>query len=89
MRRKARTDDNQQQIVDALRKAGATVASLHQAGGGIPDLLVGFRGKNSLIEIKGKKGKLTKAQIEFFAKWRGKAYVCRTIDEALTAIEAI
>lgn len=43
MRKAARTDGNQQAIVSALRKAGASVEILAQCGKGVPDLLVGFR----------------------------------------------
>ena len=44
-------DDNQNDIVTALRKAGATVRIISQ-GEGIPDLLVGFRGETMLMEVK-------------------------------------
>lgn len=52
MRIRARTDVNQASIVKGLRGIGASVAILAQIGNGIPDLLVGFRGKNFLFEIK-------------------------------------
>jgi hypothetical protein len=44
MRRIARVDKNQAEIVSALRKAGARVLHLHQHGEGCPDILVGFLG---------------------------------------------
>ena len=46
-----RVDDNQNEIVAALRACGATVRIINQ-GGGIPDLLVGYRGNTILIEVK-------------------------------------
>ena len=52
MRKAARIDRNQPEIVDALRKRGASVALLHTAHDGIPDLLVGYKGKNFLLEVK-------------------------------------
>ena len=52
MRRAAAVDANQSEIVAALRKAGVTVTPLHQVGGGCPDLLCGFRGVNTLLEVK-------------------------------------
>lgn len=56
MRRSARTDDNHSEIVSALRQCGAFVTSLAAVGKGCPDLLVGFRGRWMLIEVKnGKK----------------------------------
>ena len=52
MRRASRTDRNQNEIIDALRKAGASVQPLHTVHDGVPDLLVGFQGRNFLMEIK-------------------------------------
>ena len=40
MRRAARVDDNQGQIVDALRRVGCSVWSLAGVGKGFPDLAV-------------------------------------------------
>lgn len=84
-----RVDANQAEIVDALRKVGATVQSLHEVGMSCPDLLVGFRGFNFLLEIKGKQGKLSPGQILWHALWRGQVSTVRTVDEALEAIGAI
>ena len=44
MRQKARVDQNQPIIVEALRASGASVVHLHQLGHGIPDLLCGLEG---------------------------------------------
>ena len=44
MRRAARIDRNQPEIVKALRQVGAHVTSLAAVGDGVPDLLVGFQG---------------------------------------------
>jgi hypothetical protein len=45
-----RRDENEPEIVSALEAAGALVLRLNIDGG--PDLLVGFRGRLYLIEIK-------------------------------------
>lgn len=68
MRRAARVDANQDQIVSALRAAGAYVWII-----GLPvDLLVGYKGKTILVEIKsGSKKRLTKLQADFFESWNG------------------
>lgn len=68
MRYAARVDANQEQIVSALRAAGAYVWII-----GLPvDLLVGFKGHTFLVEIKdGPKKRLTKLQTDFFENWRG------------------
>lgn len=44
MRRDARVDENQPEIVEALRKAGASAIHLFRIGQGVPDLLVGVHG---------------------------------------------
>ncbi len=89
--RAARADANQPEIIMALKKAGATVTSLHRVGMGCPDLLVGFRGVNHLLEIKdGHKPpsaqKLTPSQQGWHRDWRGKAVVVRSVEGALAAI---
>ena len=88
MRTRAKVDDNQRVIVAALRTAGASVKPLHTVGRGVPDLLVGFRGANYLLEVKAKRGKLTAAQVVFFDEWRGSACVVRSTDDALRVIGA-
>lgn len=82
-------DANQKEIVSALRDAGATVRSLAALGCGIPDLLVGWRGVNYLVEIKNKAGKgdkLTPAEDEFIQTWRGQVAKVLTVDDALQLI---
>lgn len=91
MRRAARVDENQSDIVAALRAIGATVKVISQ-GDGIPDLLVGFMGKTILLEVKdGKKPpsarKLTPAEQKFFDEWRGGSLaIVNTVDEAIAAV---
>jgi hypothetical protein len=48
----ARIDANQPAIVAAIRKMGATVLHLHTIGKGAPDILIGYQGKNALVELK-------------------------------------
>ena len=75
MRRANRIDANQNEIVDALRAAGAVVRIISQ-GEGIPDLLVGYNGFTILMEVKDgdkvpSKRKLTEAEQKFFDEWEG------------------
>ena len=86
MGRNARVDINHNHIVDALRNVGASVVSLAPMGRGVPDLLVGFRGVNYLLEIKTEKGKLTADQTAFIATYCGRVHIVRTIDEAYSVI---
>lgn len=84
MRYAARVDANQDQIVSALRAAGAYVWII-----GLPvDLLVGYKGKTILVEVKsGSKKRLTKLQADFFENWSGGTLV--RIDGAEAALRMI
>lgn len=86
--RKARVDDNQREVVAALRKAGCSVEHLHAVGKGVPDLLVGVRTKNYLVEVKdGSKPpsarKLTDRQEEWHLRWRGQVLTVTSPEDAL------
>lgn len=84
MRRAAKVDANQAEIVQALRAVGALPVYIKEPC----DLVVGYRGKNFLLEVKNRDGKdeLTKAQVEFIATWPGQFEVVRTPDEALRVV---
>ena len=91
-RRAAKVDDNQAEIVAALRAVpGCTVTSLAAVGRGCPDLLVGFHGRNELIECKDGRKKpsarrLNAEQERWHLEWRGTAHVVETVDQALKVI---
>ena len=85
--KKAKRDDNEREIVDVLTGIGATVQRLSMAD--VPDLLVGFRGENFLLEVKMPKKKLRPGQFAFFDDWQGQCIVVRSPEEALQAIGAI
>ncbi len=69
-----RTDNNQQNIIKLARSVGAEVVCLSNLGHGCPDLLIGHRNKNYLIEVKNK-SKLTPAQEKWFKTWPGQAKI--------------
>ena len=48
----AMRDENHGAVVEALEADGYGVVDLSTAGGGIPDLLVGFFGASVLVEVK-------------------------------------
>ena len=83
----ARVDNAQEAIVTALRQAGADV----EISGRPVDLLVGFKGRTYLLEVKSGKRKRRDqpAQDKFLATWRGQVKVVRTPWEALKAIGAV
>lgn len=91
MRRQAKADGNQVEIVKALRDIGATVQHLHTIGKGCPDILVGYRGVNYLMEIKDgskppSKRKLTKDEQAWFNEWKGSVIVVESIEDALAEV---
>lgn len=91
MRRAARVDDNQAEIVAALRRSGATVQSLATIGQGCPDLLVAYRQQTMVIEVKdGRKPKsarkLTPDEKEWIGKWKAPVYI---VESALEAVQLL
>jgi len=84
IRRAARVDANQAQIVSALRAAGAYVWII-----GLPvDLLVGYKGHSFLVEVKnGPRKRLTALQEDFFANWTGSTLA--RVDGAEAALRMI
>ena len=94
MRRRAKVDSNQPEIVKALRDIGASVAHIHMVGDGIPDLIVGFRGINYLFEVKDgnkppSKRRLTPDEQEWHEAWRGHVHIVESVEDAYEAIGAI
>ena len=81
-------DDNESEIVNDLEKIGASVEVL----GSPVDLLVGYRARNFLIEVKnaatdyGKNDRGTGAQRQFFADWKGQVRKAYTSEEAIDLI---
>ena len=79
MRRAAKIDVNQNEIVTFLRSVGASVAITSTIGKGFPDLVVGWKGRNYLVEVKTPKGKLTDDQCTFAGHWKGQIAVVRNV----------
>ena len=82
--RAKRVDANQDQIVSALRAAGAYVWII-----GLPvDLLVGYKNRTILVEVKnGPKKRLTALQQDFFENWCGDALA--RVDSAEAALRML
>jgi len=94
MRLASKVDQNHAEIVAALRQVGATVLDLSRVGKGCPDILVGHRSANYLMEIKdgqktASRKTLTPQQREFFATWAGQRIVVETVDEALNVLGVV
>ena len=94
MRRAARIDANQPEIVQQLRSVpGVKVCITSQVGGGFPDIIIGYHGANYLIELKDSnkppsKRKLTPAEKKWHKMWSGYGQIatCITFEECLEAI---
>jgi hypothetical protein len=90
----ARVDANQAQIVAAMRAVGAYVLHLHQLKN-CCDLLVGYRGRTHLMEIKDpaqpfSARQLTPGEAKFREEWRGTPYhVVETADQAIRIITTL
>lgn len=83
MRRAARTDSNQADIIQGLREIGARVYYIKEP----MDLIVGYRKKTVILEIKTEEGRMTRQQAEFLAEWDGgPAFVVRNREEAINLI---
>jgi len=87
MRRACKLDRNHAEIVEGLAAIGAKVQSLAPMGGGVPDLLAGFRGFNILLEVKDgslppSQRQLTKAEAQWHATWLGQRAVVHSVLEA-------
>lgn len=96
MRRVAKRDRNEREIIDALENAGASVQQLNEAG--VPDLLVSTGARNTfLMEVKGVAGPrggtsrrtLTDDQVRWRQLWIGAVFTVRTPEEALDVIGAM
>lgn len=86
--RAAKVDSNQKDIVKALLDVGASVLSIARIGSGAPDIIAGYRGVDTMMEIKrDHKQKLRTEQADFASTWRGKPVVrVDCVEDALKAI---
>jgi hypothetical protein len=86
MRRKARKDENHAEIVRALRLVGASVWDTCALGRGV-DLVVGYKERNFLFEVKDgskllSRQRLTPQESEFISSWAGVCHVVNSVEQA-------
>jgi Holliday junction resolvase len=75
-------DKNELEIIAALEKVGASVRRV--SGEDLPDLWVGYNGRDYHIEVKTRRGRLTNGQAELIRTWRGgQIKVAWSIEDAL------
>lgn len=89
MRRAAKVDSNQTELVNCLRSLGCSVAITSTIGKGFPDLVVGVAGKTLLVEVKAKKGVYTSDQVEFMATWKGNHFTVRSREDCVALVNTI
>ncbi len=82
LRRNPKRDANEPEIVEALKAIGCDVHRLHAPA----DLLVGYRNRTVLLEVKMPGGTLTDDQKDFFEAYRGEAYVVRSVERAIEVV---
>lgn len=92
MRRKARIDANQVEVVKAFRALGCKVQSLAALGSGVPDLLLNINGVNVLAEVKdGSKPpsarRLTEDQIRWRAGWSGMIWTIESLEHVAECVK--
>ena len=83
LRRANKRDINQQQITNALRKAGFSVLDISRCGGAAPDLVVSKKGFTMLVEIKSGNNKPRQNQVEFADNWQGLVMTAHNVNEVL------
>lgn len=92
MRRAAKVDRNQAEIVEIFEDYGFSVQRAQAMGSGFPDLILGYGGRNYLVEVKDwqkkpSERKLNDLQREWHAAWKGQVCVVETAIEAIKLAE--
>ena len=84
MRRAAKIDANQPEVVAALRAAGFWVQSLAAVGHGFPDLIACKKsGAIMLLEVKMPGERLTHDEFDWHGRFPGPVFVVHSAEEAL------
>jgi len=79
-----RRDQNERIIIQALRAAGASVHQL--TGRDTPDLVVGYGGRNYMMEVKSARRRPSQGQRAFSDNWRGQVCVVQSPEQAIAII---
>ena len=73
-----RRDANEKEIVNYFNRIGFSVARLNTP----LDLLIGYKKRNYLVEVKMPGKKLNANQVEFTEGWKGQFIVISSIEDA-------
>lgn len=88
MRFAAKSDANQPAIVEALRKMGFSVVSLHRHGAGVPDLAIAKANRMAFCEVKMPGEELNGLQEAFVREWNSSIYVLSSVEDVAVLCEA-
>lgn len=88
MRKRAKKDDNHDDIAGAFRRLGWSWLDTHQLGDGAIDGIAGKTGHNVLVEIKDgakppSRRRLTPHEKEFHRLWRGPIAIIQSIEDVV------
>lgn len=75
--------------MDLARRMGATVSITSLVGFGFPDLVIGFRGINVLVEVKPPGKDLRDDQKTFHKGWKGQVAVVESQDDLIKLLMRI
>jgi hypothetical protein len=92
LRRAARIDSNQPEIVEAFRKLGCSVLIISQLKN-CCDIFVA-RGKTAAIEIKDgslpkSKRQLTEGEMDFMHSWKGLYFIVESLDDVVRVVREL
>lgn len=86
MRRAAKRDAVEAEIVRVLRRGGFSVQPLSIADG--PDLLLGRNGRDRTAEVKTGNKKLRRGQLGWHMTWCGeKPVILRSVEDAIALVQ--
>ncbi|SCX93386.1 hypothetical protein SAMN05216420_101377 [Nitrosospira sp. Nl5] len=92
LRRAARVDANQSEIVEAFRKLGCSVLIISQLKN-CCDLIVA-RGHTAAVEVKDgrlppSKRQLTEGEMGFMHSWKGLYFIVESLDDVLRVVKEL
>ncbi|MEM4202830.1 MAG: VRR-NUC domain-containing protein [Candidatus Methanomethylicaceae archaeon] len=87
-----RRDKLHREVKRFLESNGVPVLDLADFGGGVPDLLVFWKGRCAFIELKTPtaRARILETQRRFWEQWRGcPIYVCFTLQDVAEVVQSL
>lgn len=81
MPRRTQPDLCQMRIVNKLREIGVSVVDAHEVGKGFTDLVLGWRGKSHIMEVKSRSTPRWESQVAFAQEWHGELSLLREMGD--------